>query len=324
MASNQMAAPPSTIAPEEPQAKSPPKIPSKVPAGRGFRLLTVLPLIIFLVVFTAYPLVQLVHMSLSDVKLGDGGFQFVPAGLDNFAATGSDGTFQYSIFATVVFIATTVIATIVLGTALAIVMHRSVVLSGLARNVLLWPALIAPVVVSVIWFLVLSPDVGGLNKLLLSIGADPQGWLGQPVGAMGAIILVDVWHWTPLVFILVFSALQGIDEELLEAARVDGAPERHVYQRVVLPLLAPAIGAAALIRLTMGAKAFDEMYLLTHGGPGTATTLVSLHIRNVFFDQLHLGYGAAVSVLVILAIVVAVGLVMFGKRLGRMRLGVGS
>jgi multiple sugar transport system permease protein len=290
---------------------------------RGFRLLTLLPLLGFLVAFTAYPVIELVRMSLSDVQLRDGAFQWQLIGADHYQQAGSDDTFRYSIGITALFIVVTVVLTVVLGTALALLVDRSVVLAGLARNVLLWPALIAPVVVSVMWFLVLSPNVGALNKLLASLGLGRQGWLGEPTGAVASIIIVDVWHWTPLVFVLIYSAVQGIDRQLLEAARVDGAPEWVVYRRIVLPLLAPAIAAAALIRLTMGAKAFDEMYLLTHGGPGTATTLVSLYIRNVFFDQLRLGYGAAISVVVIIAVAVAVGLALLGRSLVRVRSGVG-
>jgi multiple sugar transport system permease protein len=128
-----------------------------------------------------------------------------------------------------------------------------------------------------------------------------------------SIIVVDIWHWTPLVFILIYAAIQGIEPELVEAAEVDGATESQVYRHIVIPLLLPAIAAATLIRLTMGAKAFDEMYVLTKGGPGTATTLVSLYIRNVFFDRLDLGYGAAISVLVILAISVVVILIAIGR-----------
>lgn len=290
--------------------------------GRTFRVLAVLPLVAFLLLFAAYPVVQLLRMSFSDAKLVNGAFTYPPVGFSNFARAGDDATFQHSAAITALFIVLTVVITVALGTLLAVLVDRSVLLAGIAGNVLLWPALLAPVVVSVVWFLVLSPNVGMLNKLLATFGAGPQGWLGEPGGAFAAIVLLDVWHWTPLVFILVYSALRGIDSELLEAARVDGASEPQLYRRIVLPLLAPAIGAATLIRVTMGAKAFDEMYLLTHGGPGTATTLVSLYIRDVFFDKLRLGYGAAVSVMVILAVVVAVGLVVLGRALGRRRTAV--
>ncbi|NED97796.1 sugar ABC transporter permease [Phytoactinopolyspora alkaliphila] len=271
---------------------------------------------IFLLVFAAYPMVQLVRMSLSEVEIAGGEFVWSGAGLANYAEFPDDDIARYSFLITVVFIAVTVPATVILGTVLAVLVRRATLLAGLARNVLLWPALIAPVVVSVIWWLILSPNFGTLNKVLESLGLPPQGWLGSSSGAIVSIIVVDVWHWAPLVFILIYAALQGIEPDLIEAAEVDGATEWQVHRHVVLPLLVPAIAAASLIRLTMGAKAFDEMYVLTQGGPGTATTLVSLYIRNVFFDRLDLGYGAAVSVLVILAIGAVLALVAIGRAVG--------
>lgn len=117
---------------------------------------------------------------------------------------------------------------------------------------------------------------------------------------MLSIILVDVWHWTPLVFLLVYTSLQAIDGEVLKAASVDGPSESQEIWHIVLPMIRPAILAAAMVRLVMAVKAFDEIYLLTHGGPGNATNLISLHIRTVFFDQLQLGYGAALGLAVIL------------------------
>lgn len=282
---------------------------------RSFRVVALLPLAVFILVFAAYPTIQLVRMSLSDVGIVGGEFVWTPTGLSNYAQFPDDDIARYSFLITIVFIAVTVPATVMLGTLLAILVHRSSVLAGLARNVLLWPALIAPVVVSVIWWLILSPNFGTLNKVLESLGLPPQGWLGHSSGAVFSIIVVDIWHWTPLVFILIYAAIQGIEPDLVEAAEVDGATQAQVYRHIVIPLLLPAIAAATLIRLTMGAKAFDEMYVLTKGGPGTATTLASLYIRNVFFDRLDLGYGAAISVLVIAAITVVMILVAIGRAL---------
>jgi multiple sugar transport system permease protein len=280
---------------------------------RGFGVAALLPLVAFLAVFTAYPMAELVRMSLSDVQIRGGDFVSSYAGTVNYRDFASDGQAHHSFLITGLFILVTVPATVGLGTLLAILVHRSTVLAGVARSVLLWPALIAPVVVSVIWWLILTPNFGALNKIFESLGVGQQGWLGSSAGAMASIMVVDVWHWTPLVFVLIFTAVQGIDATLLEAARVDGATERQTYRHVVLPLLVPAILVASFIRLTMGAKAFDEMYVLTKGGPEDATTLVSLYIRSVFFDQLELGYGAAVSILVIVAVMAALGLVALGR-----------
>jgi multiple sugar transport system permease protein len=272
--------------------------------GGRFGLLAVLPFIAFMLLFAVYPLTQVVRMALSHVEIQNGAFIWDFGTLANFARMFDDALAMSSAVTTAVFIAATVPLTLVLGTLLAVLVDRSALFGPIARNIALWPAVVAPVVVSLIWLLILSPTVGVLNRVLIDFGLPPQGWLGSEAGAMLSIILVDVWHWTPVVFLLVYTALKGIDDQLLEAARVDGATERQIFWRIVLPLLAPALAAAALIRLVMGVKAFDEMYLLTRGGPADATTLVSLHIRNVFFDRLELGYGAAFSLAVVLFVIV--------------------
>jgi multiple sugar transport system permease protein len=262
---------------------------------------------VLLILFAVYPTLQLIRMAFSIVRFERGQFIWSYAGPANFVRLPTDPIVWESVSKSVIFIATTVPLTLLLGTALALLVDRSVLFVGVARNVLLWPALVAPVVVSVIWLLVLSPNIGVLDKLLATLGWPEQGWLGDPAGAMFSVILVDVWHWTSIVFLLVYTALKGIPADLLEAGRLDGASESQALRYIVLPLLGPALATAALIRLVMGVKVFDEMYLLTQGGPGTATTLVSLYVRDVFFDRLDLGYGAAFS----LAIVVATAAVAF-------------
>jgi len=172
-------------------------------SGAIIRIVMILPLLAFLAVFAVYPLIELVRTSVSNVHVTNGVFTYSPAGTANFAQIRTDGTFWYSAGITLIFIAITVAGTVMLGTFLALILDKSVVLTGFARNVLLWPAVITPVVVSVIWYMVLSPDVGVLNKVLASLGLGPQGWLGEPLGAMASIIILDIWHWTPLVFILV-------------------------------------------------------------------------------------------------------------------------
>jgi multiple sugar transport system permease protein len=285
--------------------------------GGRFGLVAVLPFVAFMLLFAVYPLVQVVRMALSHVEIRGGQFLWDFGTLANFARMTSDALAMSSAVTTAVFIAATVPLTLVLGTLLAVLVDRSELFGPIARNVALWPAVVAPVVVSLIWLLILSPTVGVLNRVLVDIGLPAQGWLGSEVGAMVSIILVDVWHWTPVVFLLVYTALKGIDDQILEAARVDGASERQIFWRVVLPLLTPALAAAALIRLVMGVKAFDEMFLLTRGGPNDATTLVSLHIRNVFFDRLELGYGAAFSLTVVVFVMLVLLVAVLVRRTAR-------
>ena len=146
-------------------------------------------------------------------------------------------------------------------------------------------------------------DFGIFNQTLAAIGATPVNWLGSASLALASVIVVDVWHWVPFVFLILFAAVEGLPVDLLEAARVDGATRWQVVWRIMIPLLRPAIIVAFLFRTILAFKVFDEVFLLTSGGPGTATELVNLHLYKVFFEQNQLGYGALLSLAVIAAIV---------------------
>ena len=282
-----------------------------------FKYACVVPLAVVFLALVAFPVAQLVWMSLGDVRLTAGHLLWSPAGLDNYARMLQDGHFATALWNSVVFIVSTVVLTVVLGVALALLADRTVRGQKLAQNVLIWPAVIAPVVISVIWLLVLSPQIGLLNKVLDSLGLPAQTWLGEPFGAMASIVLVDVWHWTPVVFLFVYTALRGLDDSVLEAASVDGAGYFASLRHIVLPLLRPAILGVAAIRLVMGVKAFDEMYLLTFGGPGDATTVITIYLRSVFFESFQYGYGSALSVTVVLLVVAVLALALLFQRLLR-------
>lgn len=268
-----------------------------------FKWLALTPLVVFFFVFAIYPLVELVRMAFSRVDLQGGLFTWHFTGLSNIRRAFQDSVFATAATNSVVFAVATTALTVLIGTALALLVSRARLLRGLARNIFLWPAVIAPVAVSVLWLLIYDSQLGLLNKLLANVGLPGQGWLGGTNSALAAVIAVDVWHWTPIVFVFVSAALASIDEEVLDAARVDGASGWQTFRYVILPLLMPTIAVVAGIRIVMASKVFDEMYLLTQGGPGTATTVVSIYVRNVFFDRVELGYGAALGFIVTVAIV---------------------
>jgi len=290
---------------------------SVLSGSRALSVIALLPFLAFLVVFALYPLAELVRLSVTDTTIVGGAFVSAWAGPANFVTAWTDVAAGRSALITIAFVILCVGVTIVLGLTLALLVDRAVVLAGAARNVLIWPAVVAPVVVSTMWLLLLSPTVGGINKVLASVGLPTQGWLDSEFGAFVSIVVVDVWHWTPVVFLFMFTALRGIDREVLEAARIDGAGEWQIVGRVVLPIIRPAIIAVALVRLVMSIKAFDEMYLLTRGGPGGATNLISLHIRSLFFDQLAFGPAAALSISIVAVTCAVVGGALVARRLRR-------
>lgn len=282
--------------------------PSRANASKRTAILALAPFVLFLLVFAVYPLAGVVRLAFSSTRVVDSQFVFDWSGFENFAAVLNSPVALASAWTTVIFVITTVAGSVFLGVAIALIVDRAVFMKSIARNILVWPAVITPVVVSVLWLLMLDPTVGGLNKMLLSLGLPAQGWLNHREGALGAIILVDIWHWTPLVYLFMFTALKGIGNEIVEAARVDGAGEWRIVRSVILPILWPSIAVVCILRAIMGIKAFDEMYLLTRGGPDYATNPLSLHIRTMFFDELNYGYAAAASLLIVAFVAAGVGL----------------
>lgn len=266
--------------------------------ARAFKYGTLAPLAALLAVLFVYPVVELVHLAFSNTTSSGTGLHEAAAGLSNFAQAFHDAIFRAAVVNNVLFIIGSSLLSTGIGIVIAVLAYYSRILRRLAQVVLLWPAIIAPVAVGVLWWMIIDPQFGALNDILKAIGLPTQGWLGSGHTALATLVVVDTWHWTPICFILAFASLQGIDRQLLEAARIDGASELRALRHVLLPMLAPTVGAILVIRVLMGTKVFDEFYLLTGGGPGTATTVLSLDLRNVFFTQLDFGYGAALGVLV--------------------------
>ena len=159
-----------------------------------------------------------------------------------------------------------------------------------------------------------NPDFGVINQLLSLAGFTGRDWLGEKSLALAAVIVVDIWHWTPFVFLLLLAAIETLPQDVFEAARVDGASAWQELRHVTLPMLWPAIVVTLLFRLIVSFKVFDEVYLLTGGGPGTATEVVSFTIYRRFFTEDRLGYGSAISVITLLVLALLILLALYGSR----------
>jgi multiple sugar transport system permease protein len=274
-------------------------------------IVALLPFLIFCIALGAVPLAQVVRMSFSQITLKPGGFLYAWNGFANYVEVLSTPDGWRAMLNTIIFIVATVAGSLLVGLIAALLVNRAVVMLPIARNVLIWPAVIAPVVVSLMWLLLLSPTAGGINKVLETFGIPTQEWLNSGGGAMASLIIVDIWHWTPVVFLFLYTALQSIGDEIVEAGRIDGAASGQLLRFITLPMIAPAIGAVAVIRVIMGVKVFDEMYLLTAGGPDGATTLVSQRIQLWFFDSLKFGDASAYSIVVVVITALILGVFLF-------------
>jgi len=280
---------------------------------RANAIIALLPFVIFLAIFAIYPLYELIRLSFMETEVFDGEFLSAFNGVENFQKIPNDPLALNTIRVTLLFAACCVPLTLILGIVGALLVNNSKIFKSLARNIFVWPAVVAPVVVSVMWLLILDPTVGLVNKILLATGNNPQIWLNSKTGAFISVVVVDVWHWTPVVFLFIYAVLNRINQEIIEAGRVDGASESQIIRRIILPILIPTISVIALLRTIMCIKAFDEMYLLTKGGPQNATSLISLYIRKIFVEVLDFGYASALSLCIVAVLGLIVG-IFYGVR----------
>lgn len=249
-----------------------------------------------------FPLVWTVWESLHqhDLRMPWLGRPFV--GLANYMEILGDGRFWGAMLHTAFFTAASVALELGLGLFLALALNRAFRGRGLVRAAVLVPWALPTVVAGLLWRFLFDAQAGIANAVLIRLGVidEPVVWLVQAATAWVPVILADVWKTTPFVALLLLAGLQSIDPALDEAAAVDGAGAWRRLWHVTLPLLRPALAVALVFRSLDAFRVFDLIYVLTGGGPGTATEPIALYAFNALFSNLRFGYGAALSVIVFL------------------------
>jgi multiple sugar transport system permease protein len=184
----------------------------------------------------------------------------------------------------------------------------------LYRTVFILPILIPGIVVGAMWKLLLNFDFGLVNQLIALAGFDPVNWLGARETALASVILVDIWHWTPFCFLLFLAGLESLPQDIYEATKIDGATIWQELVYVTLPMMLPTIVVTFAFRLILAFKVFDEVYLLTSGGPGTATEVLSFTLYQRFFREDKTGYGAAMSMSIIFLVCILLIFALSARR----------
>jgi ABC-type sugar transport system permease subunit len=265
-------------------------------ADRRFAWMLVAPALATVAGVAIFPLAWTIWESLHrhDLRMPWLGRPFV--GLANYGEILADRRFWEALGHTALFTAASVTLEILLGLALALAMNRAFRGRGLVRAAVLVPWAIPTVVAALLWRFLFDSQAGIVNALL----PEPVVWLNRAATAWVPVILADVWKTTPFVALLLLAGLQSIDPAVYEAAEVDGAGAWRRLWSVTLPLLKPALLVALIFRTLDAFRVFDLVYVLTGGGPGTATEPIALYTFNTFFANLRFGYGAALSVIVFL------------------------
>jgi multiple sugar transport system permease protein len=280
-------------------------------AERRLYLWFLLPLVVLLVALTIYPVFTSIQTSFTNLNLARPRAPVLFVGLQNYVNMFQSEIFWITLRNTFVMVFGAVVVQFVGGFFIALLLDRELPGVGIVRTLLLLPLMVTPVVGALVWSLMLNPSTGVVTYFLKSLGwANPPVFLGSGSMAMASIIFVDAWQWTPFVMLLLLAGLQGIPKEFYEAAELDGANFAQRIRFIVLPVLRPLIGVVLLLRVMDAFKIFDKIYILTAGGPGSATETVAFHAYRQGFGFFRMGYASALSmVLLIVVLIVSIALI---------------
>jgi multiple sugar transport system permease protein len=267
-----------------------------------------------LAVVMGFPLVYAVLMAISSLTLVKPGL-FPLTGLDNFATILGDKLFWNAFFLTMRYSAVTVIGEFVVGLAIALMLKRTVRMKPIYFGILTIPMAMSPISVALIWKMLLQPNLGIVNHLLEAAGLPRVDWLGNANLALSTMAFVDIWQQTSFVVLLLAAGLAALPSEPYEAAEVDGANALQQFFYITLPMLRPVAGIAIIIQLINEFRTYDLPYILTRGGPGTSTEVLSYFAYRKAFLGLSLNQGAAAAFFLLLIVLVLT--VFFFLRLER-------
>ena len=270
----------------------------------------ILPALVTVGAVILFPWVFTLWMSVNEWKVGESR-HFV--GFANYLRLAGDGRFMDALWHTLVYTALSVAAPVGLGLAAALVFNERLPLRGLLRGIFVMPMMATPVAIALVWTMMFNPQLGVLNYLLSLVGIGPWEWVYHPASVIPSLVLVETWQWTPLVMLIVLGGLATVPAEPYESADIDGATGWQKFRFITLPMIAPFLLLAAMIRTVDALKSFDIIYAITQGGPGTASETINLYLYSVAFAYYDVGYGSAIAV-VFFVLIVALSLVLLHLR----------
>ncbi len=274
-----------------------------VPAG-----VVVFAIILFPWLFTLF-------MSVHDWHIG-GDRAFI--GLQNYARLFTDERFGWAAVRTLYFTVLSVVFPVIIGVAAAVCFHRNFPGRGLARTIFIMPMMATPVAIALVWTMMFHPQLGVLNYLLTSVGLPPSSWVYESSTVIPTLVMVETWQWSPLVMLIVLGGLASLPNDPYEAAALDGANPLQVFWHVTLPLVWPFVLVAAVIRGVDALKAFDTIFVISNGGPGTSSETLNILLYLEGFSFYDMGYASAIVVVFFVLILLLTLLMLAFRQKGRL------
>lgn len=282
----------------------------KVASGWAF----VIPAVLVLLLLNTFPLVYSILLSFHHVNT-DTGLTFGHATVGNWRVLLHDNNFWSALEFTAIFTVIAVPVEYVIGFCLALLLREHLRGGAFFRVLFSIPMMLAPVTIGFMWRMLYDPSNGPIDSVLRGLGLGSPGWLSGSHLAVVSVIIMDIWEWTPLLFLLLLAGLQGIQQEVFDAARIDGANGFQTVMRIVFPIVAPVSIMAIFLRMIDCFGVFGQIFLLTGGGPGTATTSSTLFAFFQGFQTFNLSYGATISLALLVFVIVVAAVFLLVARM---------
>jgi multiple sugar transport system permease protein len=258
------------------------------------------PIVVFLLCLTVFPLLYALYVGAHYYNLADPlGKKFI--GIGNIIELVNDSRFWNGLKNTSIFMSVSIVFEMILGFVLATLLSKNFKGSGIAKSIFLLPTITTPVVVGLVWIMLYDPQFGMINYIFHFFGMS-QAWLSNEHTAIWALIVVDIWEWTPFVALILLTGIQSLPEEPYEAAHVDGATKIQIFKNITLPLMKQYIVIALIFRFMDSFRWFDTIYVMTQGGPGIATETLNMYGYLQGFKFLNVGYAAVIGLFMLTVI----------------------
>ncbi len=281
---------------------------------KGYPRFFLLPGLLLLIAIIIFPLLFTIRVTFSSWNVSQSGLNFI--GGENWGEMVRDTRYWGSLLRLFYLSFLTVAIQYVLGFAIALFAWKGIAARRFYRVLWLVPMMTTPSLMAIIWRSIFTEDIGALNGLLTRVGLNPVNWLTESGPANVAITIVEVWQWTPFMFLILLAGLLSLPKEPFMAAAIDGASAWKTFARVTFPMMAPISIGAIMIRLIDASKIFDSVFTMTRGGPGNATETPAAYIFQRSLQDFQIAYGSTLALMYLILAILT--LTIIGKVFARL------
>lgn len=281
--------------------------------NKNIQYIFIFPTIVFILVLVTWPILYTIRISLSSWKMGNSeAIDFI--GIANYIELFKDERFWDAFGRTISYTFWAVGLETILGVAIALLVGKIKRKTNIVRTIFLLPMVATPVAIGILWKLMYDPTIGILNMILSGLGLPTSSWLSSSDSVFSSLIIMDVWEWTPMIMLMVLAGLSGLGDDVFESAKVDGANEMQIITKISLPMLAPTILMAVLLRMIDALKTFDQIYSTTSGGPGYSSENLNILSYRYAFEYFYMGKACALLMVFFIVVLAFALIYIFAKK----------